>query len=555
MRRPRAAAAQARWKNEDPMSLIRASAEAGYQYTVRGGIARLSFGSDGPPDEDDTLWVWDDESLLPNSAVMCSARKATFDARWPHKGKRGWRPTSNKLAEAGFHFTPAEENEDSCMCRYCGIELNNWERNDNPVDEHQLRRPGCAFFNCILASALENAPQNHKKRDSAFEAEESVEVIPPRKKRTARSVSAQIEKQLERRDADETDASPVKSKPRPAKQESKLDKTRRMLTKNTLDPSDSEGGDTDGSVFEPEPETALEVAPVAKSQRGGQHESVRPEAESEKVPTPQKDFSEILSEDQRQLEKGLERDDKSVHEEPENKQEELIERENNRWADQKTEHELQQKNLLGAELGRSPDPCTESHVVEKAPLASHETARANASPAPALPEAQTDGETSAQKTDSANQGEPDLLAKSMLAAAASSSSSRSRGSQHDAAPAKAQPASPKHTHTSSSAQTNGPNDYFESESEAVVEDLVTPVPLPSFPRIQDYLPIPFPHKHTATPVPPVPDPSRVTVLEWIIQQQDYLLNTMRERVEQRLITVRQRNAEERRRLEKSLRSQ
>ena len=98
------------------MDIIRQSRDAGRETLVKGGIARLSFGSEGPGDDDDTLWVWDDPDLLPNGAVMVSARKSTFDSRWPYTGRRGWRPTSNKVAEAGFHFTPTEEEEDACAC-------------------------------------------------------------------------------------------------------------------------------------------------------------------------------------------------------------------------------------------------------------------------------------------------------------------------------------------------------------------------------------------------------------------------------------------------------
>ena len=50
------------------------------------------------------------------------------------------------------------------------------------------------------------------------------------------------------------------------------------------------------------------------------------------------------------------------------------------------------------------------------------------------------------------------------------------------------------------------------------------------------------------------DPRQVTVVEWIQEQQRYLLDTMRERTEQQLTAMRQRNAEVRKTLEKMLRS-
>ena len=147
--RAKSTANRSRWKDQDVLDVIRRSRDSGKETLVKGGIARLSFGSDGPGDDDDTLWVWDDEDLLPNGALMVSARKATFDDRWPYTGRRGWRPTSNKLSEAGFHFTPTAEDEDGCTCIYCGVELGGWERTDDPVHEHQRRRPSCPFLSLL----------------------------------------------------------------------------------------------------------------------------------------------------------------------------------------------------------------------------------------------------------------------------------------------------------------------------------------------------------------------------------------------------------------------
>ena len=104
----------------------------------------------------------------------------------------------------------------------------------------------------------------------------------------------------------------------------------------------------------------------------------------------------------------------------------------------------------------------------------------------------------------------------------------------------------------------------ESEDEAAVERMVTTTMShdarttgpsnPSLPDLQDFLPIPFPHRQSQVPMPPMPDPRKVSVLEWITQQQNYLLDTMRERIEQSLANMRRRNADERKRLEKTMRS-
>ncbi|SPO28815.1 uncharacterized protein UTRI_05128_B [Ustilago trichophora] len=95
-------------------------------------------------------WIWHSAELLPTSKQMTQARKETFDSEWPYDGKKGWKPTSKKLAEAGFLFTPTEEEPDNVKCIYCSKALGGWEKSDDPVHEHQRRHPECAFFNCEL---------------------------------------------------------------------------------------------------------------------------------------------------------------------------------------------------------------------------------------------------------------------------------------------------------------------------------------------------------------------------------------------------------------------
>lgn len=86
-----------RWNGVDVLAFLEKSKEQGSKRIVRGGVARLSVGSDSHANEDDTLYTWRDEDYLPSGAVMISARKATFDDRWPYTGRRGWRPTANKV--------------------------------------------------------------------------------------------------------------------------------------------------------------------------------------------------------------------------------------------------------------------------------------------------------------------------------------------------------------------------------------------------------------------------------------------------------------------------
>ena len=100
-------------------------------------------------------WIWSSEELIPNGKQMCQARKETFATQWPYDGKKGWKPTSKKvsirlkppldlnslssqtnhlqLADAGFHFTPTEDEPDSATCIYCNKGLGGWEKGDDPM--------------------------------------------------------------------------------------------------------------------------------------------------------------------------------------------------------------------------------------------------------------------------------------------------------------------------------------------------------------------------------------------------------------------------------------
>ncbi|OLN95826.1 Protein bir1 [Colletotrichum chlorophyti] len=82
----------------------------------------------------------------PLSSRMVAARKATFDGRWPHEGKRGWKCKIKQLAEAGWKYTPSLEYNDMATCTYCELALDGWEQGDKPMDEHRNRSPDCPYF-------------------------------------------------------------------------------------------------------------------------------------------------------------------------------------------------------------------------------------------------------------------------------------------------------------------------------------------------------------------------------------------------------------------------
>ncbi|PIA19306.1 BIR-domain-containing protein, partial [Coemansia reversa NRRL 1564] len=60
-------------------------------------------------------------------------RLATFTAgEWPHAGREGWNVTPERLAEAGFYFTPEWVGDDTATCAFCGYALAEWEPDDDP---------------------------------------------------------------------------------------------------------------------------------------------------------------------------------------------------------------------------------------------------------------------------------------------------------------------------------------------------------------------------------------------------------------------------------------
>ncbi len=111
--------------------------------------------------------------------------------------QEGWKPTSKKLAEAGFFFTPTEEEPDNAKCIYCDKSLGGWEKSDDPVHEHQRRNPDCAFFNCELREATSSTQGEETVAEEAaatVEPDEEPEPIVNPKKGGKRAVSATTRK-------------------------------------------------------------------------------------------------------------------------------------------------------------------------------------------------------------------------------------------------------------------------------------------------------------------------------------------------------------------------
>lgn len=97
--------------------------------------------------------------LNPNSDFSLNCRLETF-SEWPHEKKQGWHPTGLIMARAGFYYNPIQPGDDEASCCYCGINLDAWEQDDNPVEEHKKRSPDCLCFQSIMEIATPMADRS-----------------------------------------------------------------------------------------------------------------------------------------------------------------------------------------------------------------------------------------------------------------------------------------------------------------------------------------------------------------------------------------------------------
>ncbi|XP_042771848.1 baculoviral IAP repeat-containing protein 5 isoform X1 [Panthera leo] len=58
----------------------------------------------------------------------------------------GLRLHPERMAEAGFIHCPTENEPDLAQCFFCFKELEGWEPDDDPIEEHKKHSSGCAFL-------------------------------------------------------------------------------------------------------------------------------------------------------------------------------------------------------------------------------------------------------------------------------------------------------------------------------------------------------------------------------------------------------------------------
>ncbi|XP_045621635.2 baculoviral IAP repeat-containing protein 5 [Procambarus clarkii] len=63
--------------------------------------------------------------------------------KWPFGSDTGM--SKEKMAAAGFYFTGSKKEPDLAKCFVCHKELDGWEEQDDPWEEHKKHAPYCRF--------------------------------------------------------------------------------------------------------------------------------------------------------------------------------------------------------------------------------------------------------------------------------------------------------------------------------------------------------------------------------------------------------------------------
>ena len=83
-------------------------------------------------------------------------------------------PTKFALAKCGFFY---EGYTDEVKCFACNVRIKDWERTDEPWQEHQKWSPACEYIKMVGWNTQEDVPNN----STLFKGPSSTDdVIPPR---------------------------------------------------------------------------------------------------------------------------------------------------------------------------------------------------------------------------------------------------------------------------------------------------------------------------------------------------------------------------------------
>jgi len=85
-----------------------------------------------------------EERLAWHMMMVLDNRVASF-RDWPFTDNNS-KCTPQRMAEAGFFHSDADQNADSAQCWVCHKELDGWEPTDDPLVEHKKHSKDCPFL-------------------------------------------------------------------------------------------------------------------------------------------------------------------------------------------------------------------------------------------------------------------------------------------------------------------------------------------------------------------------------------------------------------------------
>ena len=66
-----------------------------------------------------------------------------------------------QLARAGFYYEPSHESEDNAQCYLCHCNIDMWEGEDDPIEEHVKHSAGCGWANIVsIEHMIENGQRD-----------------------------------------------------------------------------------------------------------------------------------------------------------------------------------------------------------------------------------------------------------------------------------------------------------------------------------------------------------------------------------------------------------
>lgn len=110
--------------------------------------------------------------LSPNHAMAKETdRDLSFQRGWPLMN-----PPTSKIVQAGFYFEPTESQVlyDRTRCFACGIEVNNWLPNDQPLVRHLMQNHDCPHVQKIIVPELRQLLVKLKREEPKYQTQQLI---------------------------------------------------------------------------------------------------------------------------------------------------------------------------------------------------------------------------------------------------------------------------------------------------------------------------------------------------------------------------------------------